>query len=86
MTLKNLYLQTDLGRLDCLSEVLGIGGYDEVLRDSDFVNLSYGQFRFLQIGALVRAKEKAGRDRDLAHLRHLRPIKEKLDKKKSNPQ
>src|SRR6185436_8956657 len=25
--LKNLYLQTDLGRLDCLSEVTGIGDY-----------------------------------------------------------
>jgi hypothetical protein len=84
LTLKNLYLQTDLGRLDCLSDVLGIGGYDEVLHNSQSATLSYGEFRFLQIDALVRAKEKAGRERDLAHLRHLKPIKEKLDKKKSN--
>jgi hypothetical protein len=86
LTLKNLYLQTDLGRLDCLSEVLGIGGYDEVLHNSQSATLSYGEFKFLQIDALVRAKEIAGRDRDLAHLRHLKPIKEKLAKKKSNPQ
>src|SRR5438552_13042462 len=32
--LKNLYLQTDLGALDCLSEVAGIGSYDEVLKQS----------------------------------------------------
>src|SRR4051812_28549747 len=31
-SLKNLYLSTDLGVLDCLSEVLGVGNYDEVLR------------------------------------------------------
>src|SRR4051794_22434209 len=29
--LKNLYLSTELGVLDCLSEVLGVGDYDEVL-------------------------------------------------------
>lgn len=86
LTLKNLYLQTDLGRLDCLGEVLGIGGYEEVLRNSQLAALSYGEFRFLQIDALVRAKELAGRERDLAHLRHLKPIKEKLEKKKSIPQ
>src|SRR5512147_2718181 len=28
--LKNLYLQTDLGKLDCLSEVTGLGGFEEV--------------------------------------------------------
>ena len=28
-SLKNLYLGTDLGKLDCLGEVLGIGSYDE---------------------------------------------------------
>src|SRR5437660_419635 len=33
-TLKNLYLQTDLGKLDCLGEVAGLGNYDEVLRRS----------------------------------------------------
>jgi hypothetical protein len=86
LSLKNLYLQTDLGRLDCLSEVLGIGSYDEVLSNSQMTAFSYGEFRFLQIDALIRAKEKAGRERDLAALRHLKPIKEKLDKKKSKSQ
>src|SRR5438552_10999913 len=28
--LKNLYLQTDLGKLDCLSEVAGLGKYEDV--------------------------------------------------------
>src|SRR5215831_12172942 len=32
--LKNLYLKTDLGALDCLGEVLGIGDFEAVLRQS----------------------------------------------------
>src|SRR5437879_2072887 len=40
--LKNLYLQTDLGKLDCLSEVSGVGDYQEVLRCSLLAELHYG--------------------------------------------
>ena len=29
-SLKNLYLRTDLGVVDCLGEVLGLGGFDQV--------------------------------------------------------
>src|ERR1051326_8961708 len=32
--LKNLYLQTDLGVLDCLSEVAGVGAYEQALERS----------------------------------------------------
>src|SRR4051812_37408088 len=38
-TLKNLYLKTDLGIVDCLGEVLGVGGFDEVLKHSIEVEL-----------------------------------------------
>ena len=37
--LKNLYLQTDLGKLDCLSEVAGIGDYQAVLKRSVIYNI-----------------------------------------------
>src|SRR5450631_2448318 len=30
--LKNLYLKTDLGVVDCLGEVLGVGNFDAVLK------------------------------------------------------
>ena|SRR5438270_3985684 len=75
--LRNLYLQTDFGRLDCLSEVLGIGDYKSVSENSIAGNFSYGQFRFLSIDALIRSKEATARERDLAHLKYLRAIKEK---------
>ena|SRR5438874_2118067 len=32
--LKNLYLQTDLGKLDCRSEVLGVGDFDSVRKQN----------------------------------------------------
>jgi hypothetical protein len=82
--LKNLYLQTDLGKLDVLGEVAGVGPSEEVLRRSQKAKLSYGEFRFMTIDALMDAKEAAGRERDLIALNHLRPIKEKLEQKSRN--
>ncbi len=81
-TLKNLYLNTDLGILDCLSEVLGIGGYEQVLRQSVFHTLSYGEFRILNIDALIASKMAAGRDKDLSAVKLFQAIKEKKDQQK----
>jgi hypothetical protein len=78
--LKNLYLQTDLGKLDCLSEVAGIGNFDEVLKQSVSASFSYGEFRFLSLDALIASKQAAGRERDLAAVNQLKAIKERLQK------
>ena len=75
--LKNLYLQTDLGKLDCLSEVTGIGDYQAVLKCSVPHNTSHGEFHILSLDALIIAKEAAGRERDLAAVKLLRAIKER---------
>ena len=85
LRLKNLYLQTDLGILDCLSEVAGVGGYEEVLRQSVTGELPYGKFQFLTMEALVAAKQATGRARDLETLKHLRAIQERLKSKTSPP-
>jgi hypothetical protein len=76
--LKNLYLQTDLGKLDCLSEVAGIGDFDEVLKQSVPAKFSYGEFRFLSLDGLIASKQAAGRERDLVAVRQLKAIKERL--------
>lgn len=77
LRLKNLYLQTDLGVLDCLSEVSGIGRYEQALEQSVTYQLSYGAFRILNIDALIAAKEVVGRERDREAVRYLRAIKER---------
>jgi hypothetical protein len=75
--LKNLYLQTDLGKLDCIGEVSGVGPFEAVLQHSEIASFSYGTFRFMSLDALIASKQAAGRERDLAALRHLLAIKEK---------
>jgi hypothetical protein len=75
--LKNLYLQTDLGKLDCPSEVTGVGSFDVVLRHSILAHFSYGDFRFLNLDALIASKQALGREQDLAAVRQLLAIREK---------
>lgn len=74
-TLKNLYLTTDLGILDCLSEVSGLGDYEQVLRQSISQQMSFGSLRILSLDALIRAKEAAGREKDLYAVRLLRALR-----------
>jgi hypothetical protein len=83
--LKNLYLQTDLGKLDCLGEIKGVGGYEDALGRSVFFKLSYGKFRILNVDTLIAAKEAVGREHDLAAVKQLRAIKEKLTHEAPRP-
>jgi hypothetical protein len=75
--LKNLYLQTDLGKLDCLGEVAGVGSYETVLENSLIFRLSYGDFRILNLDAAIASKEAVGRPRDLEAAKQLRAIRER---------
>jgi hypothetical protein len=74
-SLRNPYLKTDLGIVDCLSEILGVGGFDIVLKNSIELQLPYGRRRILDIDALIRAKEAMNRDHDRITVRYLEEIK-----------
>ena len=74
-SLKNLYLKTDLGIVDCLGEVLGIGDFESVLQHSVELELPFGDCRILDLDALIRAKEAMNRDHDRLTVRQLREIK-----------
>lgn len=74
-SLKNLYLKTDLGIVDCLSEVLGVGDFENVLRHSVELELPFGNCRILGLDAMIRAKEAMNRDHDRLTVRQLREIK-----------
>ena len=73
-SLKNIYLKTDLGILDCLGEVAGLGNYDQVRARSILYKMSYGEFPILSLEALIAAKEAAGREKDLYAVRLLRAL------------
>ncbi len=75
--LRNLYLVTELGVIDCLGEVAGLGDFDKVLADSMMVETAAGRFRVLTIDALIRAKEAMNRPHDRETVSLLRAIKER---------
>ncbi len=74
-SLKNLYLKTDLGIVDCLGEVLGVGGFADVLKNSIEIELPAGTCRILDIDALIRAKQAMNRDHDRLTVKFLNQIK-----------
>lgn len=63
-SLKNLHLDTELGQLDCLGSVQGVGDFDAAKDQSIEVNLPAGPCRILSLDALIRSKEAMGRPRD----------------------
>ena len=75
--LKNLYLKTDLGTLDCLGQVMGIGEFEAVSRLSIEVELPFGRCRILDIDGLIRAKEAMDRDHDRITVRQLKEIRKR---------
>jgi len=77
-SLKNLYLQTDWGILDCLGEVAALGAYEEVVKNSESTLLPFGTCRVLTMDALIRSKEAVGRPHDLQATAQLRQLKRKM--------
>jgi hypothetical protein len=75
---KDLYLTTDFGQIDCLGEVLGVGGYADGKQQAVSLHLAFGPCQVLGIDALIKAKEAMNRPRDLAAVVQLRAIKERF--------
>jgi hypothetical protein len=76
----NFTFTTDVGDLDLLGEVRGVGHYDEVVADSITVELFDYRFTVIDIGKLVIAKRAAGRPKDLLALPELEAIQEAQEK------
>ena len=75
--LKNLYLKTDLGILDCLGEIKGVGDYDEVVKHSVELELPIGKCRVIDFDTLMLAKEAMDRDHDRITVSDLKNIKKR---------
>lgn len=69
---KNLYLETDLGVLDCLGSVKGLGDYEECLKDSQEIEIEDFTVRVLGWRSLIKAKEAVGRPKDLQAVTQLK--------------
>jgi predicted nucleotidyltransferase len=77
----NFTLDTDIGAIDLLGEVAGIGGYPEALAGSEPIELFGRRCRVLTLEALIRSKRAAGRQRDLEHVMALEALQELRSKR-----
>ena len=73
--LKNMYLVTDLGKLDVLGEVPEVCSYEELAKRSIWADFEDTKCRMIDIDTLIAAKRAAGREKDRATLRHLEVLK-----------
>ncbi len=71
-----LTLRTDIGEIDLMAEVMGLGAFDDVARDALEIEAFERQFRTLDLPALIRAKRATGREKDLAALPELESLLE----------
>jgi hypothetical protein len=79
--INNLYLETDLGVVDLISQVAGVGTVDRVSRNAQSVPLFGRQCRVTSIDDLISAKEAMGRPKDVAMIKELKVIQEKMRNK-----
>ncbi len=73
----NFTFTTDIGSLDLLGEVRGLGYYEDVLPGSMIFDLFGYHFAVLEIKKLIVAKRAAGRPKDMVALPELEAILER---------
>ncbi|PYS66360.1 MAG: hypothetical protein DMF76_00620 [Acidobacteria bacterium] len=73
----NFAFTTDIGTLDLLGEVRGVGYYEDVLVGSVTYELFNYRFPIIDIGKLIIAKRVAGRPKDLIAIPELEAIQER---------
>lgn len=72
---KNLHLDTDIGQLDCLGFIEGVGDYRQVRQASQPVEVHGITMRVLKLNSLIKAKKAMNRPRDREPLLQLEAIK-----------
>lgn len=80
-SLKSLYLSTDIGQLNLLGEVKGIGPFEECWKNSEPILIGDAEIRVLTLDALIIAKRAMGRPKDLHAVLELEVIRESQRKK-----
>jgi predicted nucleotidyltransferase len=76
----NFTLETEIGDIDLLGEVAGVGAFQSVKANSELVNFYGFEVSILTIDALIEAKKAAGRTKDLLILPELEGLKDLIAK------
>jgi hypothetical protein len=75
----NFTLETDIGDIDLLGEVAGVGDYRAVKTDSVEMEICDVLVNIISLDALIDAKRAAGRTKDLLVLPELEALREVLN-------
>jgi hypothetical protein len=62
---RNLYLATDAGQLDLVSDVTGVGSYEAVAAHAEELDLGTFRCKVMGVDDLIRAKRTLGRPKDI---------------------
>jgi predicted nucleotidyltransferase len=73
----NFTLNTSLGAVDLLGEISGGGGYDQLLPNSEVVEMFGISCRVLDLATLIATKKAAGRPKDLDAIAELKTIRDR---------
>jgi hypothetical protein len=76
---EGISLSTDLGPVDVLPDILGVGPWPAVLAAAEIVDIAPGlHSRVLGLDALIASKRALGRTRDLLAVEELEEIRRRL--------
>lgn len=76
----NLYLSTEMGPVDILGSIMGVGEFEQVRAGAIEVELFGRRCRVISLDDLIRAKEALGREKDLLAVKELKAVREKQSK------
>lgn len=71
----NFTLTTDLGSLDLLGEMSGVGGYRQIVSEAKTINLGDFLCQVASLDTIIRSKETADRPKDRATLPELKALR-----------
>lgn len=74
----NFTFETDIGDIDLLGEVSGVGNFEDALADSVKIQVHGFETNVLSLNGLIKAKRAAGRAKDLLVLPELEALREAL--------
>jgi hypothetical protein len=82
----NFTLETDLGELDLMGQLSGVGGFEALFPDAQIIRLHQREIHIASLDAVINSKKAAGRPKDLNAIAELEALKElqgssKADKK-----
>lgn len=75
--INNLYLQTDAGVLDIISNVTGVGNFEELSKSAISIQIFGHKCKIIAIDDLIRAKIALKRPKDLEVAHELEVIRQK---------